>query len=93
MAARFRKTHQDEVREKIQVSNLLTRVHKYAMGELSDGDISSNRLNAIKMLLAKTLPDLSAVTIDMNANVTINPIAELLEAVNGNQLKANDEPS
>lgn len=93
MAARLRKTHQDEVREKIQVSNLLTRVHKYAMGELSDEDISSNRLNAIKMLLAKTLPDLSAVTIDMNANVTINPIAELLEAVNGNQLKANDEPS
>ena len=63
MAARLRAKHQDDIREKIQVSNLLTRVHKYAMGELTDDDISSNRLNAIKMLLAKTLPDLSSVNI------------------------------
>ena len=34
------------------------------MGELSDDDISSNRLNAIKMLLAKTLPDLSSISIE-----------------------------
>lgn len=63
MAARIRKTHQDEVRAKIQVSNLITRVQKYAEGELSDEDISPNRLNAIKLLLAKSLPDLSTVTI------------------------------
>lgn len=63
MAARIRKHHQDEIREKIRVSNLITRVQKYAEGELSDEDISPNRLNAIKLLLNKTLPDLSAVTI------------------------------
>lgn len=63
MAARLRKTHQDDVRTKIKVSNLLTRVQKYAEGELSDEDISPNRLNAIKLLLAKALPDLSTVTI------------------------------
>ena len=63
MAARLRKTHQDEVRAKIQTSNLINRVEKYAMGELSDEDISSNRLNAIKLLLAKTLPDLSSIQI------------------------------
>jgi hypothetical protein len=63
MAARLRKTHQDDIRTKIKVSNLLDRVEKYAMGELSDEDISSNRLNAIKLLLAKTLPDLSSVEI------------------------------
>jgi len=61
MAARMRKTHQDDVRAKIQVSNLLTRVHKYALGELTDEDISANRLNAIKLLLSKALPDLSSV--------------------------------
>lgn len=61
MAARLRAKHQDEIRSKIQVSNLLTRVHKYALGELSDDDISSNRLNAIKLLLGKALPDLSSV--------------------------------
>lgn len=63
MAARIRKTHQDEIRSKIQTSNLITRVQKYAMGELSDEDISPNRLNAIKMLLAKSLPDLQSVEI------------------------------
>lgn len=63
MAARLRAKHQDEVRARIQVSNLLTRVHKYAMGELDDEDISPNRLNAIKLLLGKALPDLSSVAI------------------------------
>lgn len=63
MAARLRKTHQDDVRTKIKVSNLITRVQKYAEGELSDDDISPNRLNAIKLLLAKALPDLQSVQI------------------------------
>ena len=63
MAERLRKTHQDDVRAKIKVSNLLTRVQKYADGELTDEDISPNRLNAIKLLLSKALPDLSSVQI------------------------------
>jgi hypothetical protein len=63
MAARLRKTHQDDVRTKIKVSNLIDRLEKFAMGELSDEDISSNRLNAIKLLLSKTLPDLSSVEV------------------------------
>lgn len=71
MAARLRKHHQDEIRSKIQVSNLLTRVNKYAMGELSDEDISPNRLNAIKLLLNKTLPDLSSVEVTGDAD---NPL-------------------
>lgn len=71
MAARIRAKHQDEIRAKIQVSNLLTRVNKYAMGELSDEDISPNRLNAIKLLLNKTLPDLSSVELTGNAE---NPV-------------------
>jgi hypothetical protein len=61
MAARLRKTHQDDVRSKIQVSNLITRLHKYANGELSDEDISPTRLNAIKLLLSKALPDLQSI--------------------------------
>ena len=52
MAARLRVKHQDEIREKIQVSNLITRVQKYALGELADEDISSNRLNAYKQKTA-----------------------------------------
>lgn len=61
MAERIRKTHQDEVRARIQVSALITRVQKYALGELSDEDVSSNRLNAIKLLLSKALPDLQSI--------------------------------
>ena len=62
MAARsLRPRHQDDVREKIQVSNLIHRVQDYALGILDDTDISTNRLNAIKLLLSKTLPDLSSV--------------------------------
>ena len=62
MAARIKAVkHQDDVRARIKVSNLLDRVQKYANGQLTDDDISPNRLNAIKLLLAKTLPDLSSV--------------------------------
>lgn len=61
MAARIRKTHQDEIRAKIQTSALIKRVHDYANGILSDNDVSPNRLNAIKLLLNKSLPDLSSI--------------------------------
>ena len=63
MAARMRRSHQDDVRAKIQVSNLITRLQKYADGELSDDDISPNRLNVIKILLNKALPDLQSIDI------------------------------
>ncbi len=72
MAARLRPKHQDEIRAKIKASNLITRVQKYAEGELTDEDISPNRLNAIKLLLAKVLPDLSNVTISGDSD---NPLA------------------
>ena len=71
MAARLRKNHQDDVRAKIKVSNLLTRVQKYADGELTDDDISPNRLNAIKLLLGKALPDLSSVQLTGDPNAPI----------------------
>lgn len=63
MAARLRKTHQDDVRTKIKVTELINRVQDYALGILEDEDVSSNRLNAIKLLLNKALPDLQSVEI------------------------------
>ena len=82
MPARIRTKHQDETRARIQVSNLITRVEKYALGELSDEDISPNRLNAIKLLLGKTLPDLSAteVTQQVEGDVRVSVI-ELVAGV------------
>lgn len=57
MAARLRKTHQEDVRTKIQVSQLLNVLQNHALGELKD--LSATRLRAIEVLLKKTLPDLS----------------------------------
>ena len=71
MAARLRKNHQEDVRAKIQVSNLITRLHKYALSELTDDDISPNRLNAIKLLLSKTLPDLSSVEVNATGSMNV----------------------
>lgn len=70
--ARLRKTHQDDVRTKIQATQLIKRVQDYAMGVLSDDEISANRLNAIKLLLNKSLPDLQSVELTGDAD---NPVA------------------
>lgn len=58
MAARLRKTHQDEVRTKIQTSQLINRLTNHAFGEL---ELSNTQLRAIEILLKKSLPDLSQV--------------------------------
>ncbi len=63
MAARLRKTHQDDVRLKIQASQLINRLQKYALGD-SDDEISMGRMKAIEILLRKSLPDLSAISLD-----------------------------
>ena len=69
MAARtVRTTQTDATREKIQVGNLINRVQKFAMGELNDEDISPNRLNAIKLLLSKSLPDLQSIELTGDAD-------------------------
>jgi hypothetical protein len=59
----MRTTHQDDVRAKIQTSQLLNRLEKHALGDL---DLSATQIKAIEVLVRKTLPDLSAVTIDGN---------------------------
>lgn len=59
MAARIRKQHQDEVRARIQVSQLLNVLQNQALGE--GPDLSPSRMKAIEILLRKSLPDLSSV--------------------------------
>jgi hypothetical protein len=59
MAARIRKTHQDDVRAKIQASQLINVLQNHALGKTEE--ISASRLKAIEILLKKTLPDLSQV--------------------------------
>lgn len=61
MAGRpMNKLHQDDVRKKIQASQLLNRLTDHAFGEV---ELSQSQIKAIEILLKKSLPDLSAVTI------------------------------
>lgn len=60
MAARMRKTHQDDVRLKIQASQLINVLQNHALG-LTEADLSPSRLKAIEILLRKSVPDLQSV--------------------------------
>ena len=53
------KLHQEDVRKKIQTSQLLNVLQDHALS--GDGEFSQTRMKAIEILLRKSLPDLSAV--------------------------------
>jgi len=59
MAARMRKTHQEDVRAKIQASQLINVLQDHALGLTEE--LPPSRLKAIEILLRKTIPDLSQV--------------------------------
>lgn len=66
MAARLRKSHQDEVRAKIQASQLINVLQNHALGKVtpeSPAEMPLSRMKAIEILLRKSIPDLSAVTL------------------------------
>ncbi len=58
MAARLRKTHQDDVRAKIQASQLVNRLTDHAFGKV---ELLPSQIKAIEILLKKSLSDLSSV--------------------------------
>ena len=72
MAARMRKTHQDDVRSKIQASQLVNRLTNHALGEV---ELSATQVRAIEILLKKTIPDLSAVELTGNDGGPVRIVA------------------
>lgn len=60
MAARLRKSHQEDVRLKIQASQLINVLQNHALGKSEE--LSQSRIKAIEILLRKSVPDLSAVS-------------------------------
>ena len=68
MAARLRAYHQDEIRAKIQASQLVNRLTGHALGEV---ELTPTQIKAIEILLRKSLADLSAITISGDGN---NPL-------------------
>ncbi len=79
MAARLRAKHQDEVRLKIQASQLVNVLQNHALGE-DDRELSASRLKAIEILLRKSLPDLTATEIsgDPDAPVAIQRVERVI---------------
>lgn len=61
MAARLNKLHTDEIRAKIQASQLINVLQNHALS--GDSEFPATRLKAIEILLRKSVPDLSAVTL------------------------------
>lgn len=59
MAARkLRPRQSEEVRARIQSSQLINRLENHAFGDI---ELTSTQLKAIEILLKKSLPDLSAI--------------------------------
>ena len=73
MAGRpINKLHQEDVRKKIQVSQLLNVLQNHALGETED--LSPTRMNAIEILLRKSMPDMASVTISGDADQPLQHI-------------------
>jgi hypothetical protein len=82
MAARLRSRHQDEIREKIRASQLVNRLTDCALGDV---ELTAQQLKAIEILLRKSLPDLSAVSIEGsgdNGEIPITLIERRIVRVN-----------
>jgi hypothetical protein len=59
MAARKQLFHPDEVKQKIQTSQLINRLQENALSK--EEILTRGQIDSIKTLLAKTVPDLKAI--------------------------------
>jgi hypothetical protein len=75
MAARLNKLHTDEIRAKIQASQLINVLQNHALGKGSD--IPMSRMKAIEILLRKSVPDLSSVTVSGDAENPLRTIGQI----------------
>lgn len=83
MAARtLRPKHQDEVRTKIQASQLINVLQNHALGKTEE--LSASRLKAIEILLKKSVPDVSSVELTGDAENPVSMVTKVtLEVVDG----------
>jgi hypothetical protein len=76
MAKRLNPQHDERTRLKIKTSQLVNRLNSFALGEKSQGklvDMSTQQVNAAKILLAKVLPDLKSTEFKGNLSLTKDP--------------------
>lgn len=67
------KLHQEDVRRKIQTSQLVNRLTDHALGLI---ELENSQVRAIEILLKKTIPDLSSIEHSGDAE---NPMAHRVE--------------
>lgn len=70
MAARLRLKHQEEVRLKIQASQLINRLQSHGLGK---NKMSQTQIRAAEIVLRKTLPDLTHMSggLELDGDLTI----------------------
>lgn len=66
------KLHQDDVRRKIQASQLINVLQDHAL--TGEGEITPTRMKAIEILLRKSIPDLSSVELSGDADNPVNMV-------------------
>lgn len=79
MAARLRKGHQDEIRSKIQTSQLINRLTEHALNGL---ELSPTQVRAIEVLLKKSVPDLQAIQLSGDEDNPVE-IVTRIELIDG----------
>ena len=86
MAARLNGAHAKDIRDKIKTTQLINRLQAFALGEAAPNstdkedaklELDSNRMKAIEILLRKSLPDLSSVT--LSGDDEGGPIRHIIE--------------
>jgi hypothetical protein len=92
MAIRRQLWHPDKVRKRIQVSQLVNRLRKHALGEC---DMSPTQVKAAEILLRKSLPDLSSVehSGEIAAPLSRDQIIERIAQIHADATGADDRRS
>lgn len=69
------KLHQEDVRSKIQASQLVNRLSDHVLGKV---ELTATQVQAARVLLAKTLPDLTAVEMSGDPDSPVNHRIEMV---------------
>lgn len=103
MAARLNRAHQEDIRLKIKTSQLVNRLQDFVLDGVDPKtgapiEIDGQRMKAIEILLRKSLPDLSSVTLQgdedggpiRTEDQSLAKLATLLDAIRS---RNSGEPS
>lgn len=75
------KEQQERTREAIKTTQLVKRLQLYALGEKDEQgvlvDLDANKLRAIEVLLRKSLPDLSTITLAGDPDSPIQSVTRI----------------